>query len=575
MKILINHLGYTIGRRKIGILQSTEPFAQAPVVQLVEEGSGKVLSEFQGAGNEPVKGWSGRWFSQIDFTDIEQPGSYYFAKGDHHSPAFKIWDRDHLQEEPLSDILHYFKSQRSGGIYDHHDASCPVFGEDRKVDVRGGWYDASGDVSKYLSHLSYANMMNPQQTPLVVWNLLKAHELLSSSKSTGDYTLERILAEATFGGDFLVRMQDPAGYFYMIVFDVWSKDITKREICSYATQEGHKLDSYQAGFRQGGGMAIAALARLSRSTTTGAFDSATYLSCAEKGYDHLKVHNLEYLDDGNANIIDAYCALMAIVELYQSVDGEKKSYYLTEARDWAATLISYQANHPEYGSIWMADADRQRPYFHASDAGLPGIAILEYLKIEPEESRSDEVKSCCASALKAELSMSSSVWNPFGYPRQITQNIHGERKTAFFFPHENESGYWWQGENARVASLAAFAELAKTQIELDEQQTASCEQYSTQAVDWILGLNPFDVCMLDGHGWNNPSYWPEAGYYNAKGGVCNGVTSGFDDEADLAFKPEPHGSDPQHSWRWGEQWIPHGAWLFLAIAARSEYQKDI
>ena len=36
----------------------------------------------------------------------------------------------------------------------------------KRADLHGGWYDASGDVSKYLSHLSYANYMNPQQTPL-------------------------------------------------------------------------------------------------------------------------------------------------------------------------------------------------------------------------------------------------------------------------------------------------------------------------------------------------------------------------------------------------------------------------
>ncbi len=569
MQFLINHLGYTIGRSKIAILQATEPFAEAPIIQLIKKESGEAVAQLQGIGNQPVKGWSGRFFSQIDFSEIEESGTYYFAIDEYRSPAFKIWYKNYLLEEPLSDILHYFRSQRSGGIYDKHDASCPVYGQDRKVDVRGGWYDASGDVSKYLSHLSYANMMNPQQTPLVVWNLLKAHEMLASSNAVNKYTQERILAEATFGGDFLVRMQDPAAYFYMTVFDVWSKDVSKREICSFSTQLGHKAESFQAGFRQGGGMAIAALARLTRSTTCGEFDSATYLACAEKGYEHLKMHNLEYLDDGKANIIDAYCALMACVELYQSVNDEKQSYYLNESRMWADSLTSYRADHPEYGSIWMADTDGNRPYFHASDAGLPGVAMLEYLKIEPDESLINPFKSACLNALNQELLMSSSVWNPFGYPRQVTQNVHGERKTAFFFPHENESGYWWQGENARLGSLAVFAELAKNQLDLGEQQKASCEQYATQIVDWILGLNPFDVCMLDGHGWNNPTYWPEVGYYNAKGGVCNGVTSGFEDEADIAFKPDPQYKDELQSWRWGEQWIPHAAWLLLAIAARN------
>ncbi len=48
--------------------------------------------------------------------------------------------------------------------------------------------------------------------------------------------MTRLIEEALFGADFLVRMQDAAGYFYMTVFDKWSKDINQRDICAYATQ---------------------------------------------------------------------------------------------------------------------------------------------------------------------------------------------------------------------------------------------------------------------------------------------------------------------------------------------------
>ena len=46
--------------------------------------------------------------------------------------------------------------------------------------------------------------------------------------------------------------------------------------------------------------------------------------------------------------------------------------------------------------------------------------------------------------------------NPFGYARQYVKDPGGKR-AAFFMPHRNETGYWWQGENARLASLAAAA----------------------------------------------------------------------------------------------------------------------
>ena len=62
-----------------------------------------------------------------------------------------------------------------------HKAPCEP--QRPRVDVHGGWYDASGDVSKYLSHLSEANYMNPQQSPMAVWVFLEAVALLRKVKS--------------------------------------------------------------------------------------------------------------------------------------------------------------------------------------------------------------------------------------------------------------------------------------------------------------------------------------------------------------------------------------------------------
>ena len=56
------------------------------------------------------------------------------------------------------------------------------------------------------------------------------------------YKRQAFRTEALWGADFLVRMCDPAGMFYMTVFDRWSGDTAQREICSYSTQKGHKHD---------------------------------------------------------------------------------------------------------------------------------------------------------------------------------------------------------------------------------------------------------------------------------------------------------------------------------------------
>ncbi len=41
------------------------------------------------------------------------------------------------------------------------------------------------------------------------------------------------------------------------------------------------------------------------------------------------------------------------------------------------------------------------------------------------------------------------------------------------------------------------------------------------------------------------------------------------DEQDISFLPPPYGQRGGWSWRWKEQWIPHAAWLTLALAAEA------
>ncbi|HEX4511099.1 MAG TPA: hypothetical protein VH328_13510, partial [Burkholderiaceae bacterium] len=153
--------------------------------------------------------------------------------------------------------------------------------------------------------------------------------------------------------------------------------------------------------------------------------------------------------------------------------------------------------------------------------------------------------------------------NPLGYPRQRIVMPGRAASTQFFVPHDNESGYWWQGENARLGSLATSARAAQCLQLADDAFDAGLAAYAQRALDWLFGANPFDACMLQGWGHDPPRYEP--GFWNAPGGVCNGITSGLVDENDIDFR-QPHETDPSHSWRWTEQWIPHAAWLFCALA---------
>ncbi|HHF3074018.1 TPA: glycoside hydrolase family 9 protein [Vibrio diabolicus] len=566
MLLLTNHIGYEHLGPKKTIVQTEQPHLSSYTAQLICATSEQTVATFAVEEQGKVANWHQGYFYLIDFSSFTDSGDYFLQVEDTRSSSFTIGEHI-LLDQTLSDVIHYFKSQRCGGIFDQQDRQVPVLNANQTVDVHGGWYDASGDVSKYLSHLSYANYLNPQQTPMVVWNILKGLSLLEGSEDIAAFTRTRLIEEALFGADFLVRMQNEKGFFYMTVFDKWSKDTAQREICAYETQLGHKFDDYQAGFRQGGGVAIAALAAASRLGVHGEYDQQKYRNAAENGYWHLKEHNTQYLNDNEENIIDEYCALLASVELFKAT---KETRYLEESRLWAQRLVARQMSDEQIQHFWSATQDGSRPYFHAAEAGLPVIALCEYLSIEDDSVQTESVKRIVNLACEFEINISNKVTNPFGYPRQYVKGVNESKRDAFFVAHNNESGYWWQGENARLGSLATMAYLAQPHIASQEiQQQLSV--FAQDALNWIVGLNPYDMCMLDGHGRNDPDYLPQYGFFNAKGGVCNGITGGFEDEEDIAFNPPAQKDDMLQNWRWGEQWIPHGAWYLLAIMSQAQH----
>ncbi|WP_255990422.1 glycoside hydrolase family 9 protein [Chitinolyticbacter albus] len=585
-RLLLNHLGFEPATRKFALLEASADFSSTRYTVYDQVTRAAVLhGAFSAVGG--VAGWGKaqgafKHYWQADFSALDAEGEYFLAIDGVTPPLvshpFAI-RRRLLGELLVSDIVHYIKGQRCTGVFDLADRSRPKFGSNERRDVRGGWYDASGDVSKYLSHLSYAQYMNPQQTPIVVWSLI---ESLAQLPARPDWIAERIdepekldeamafhskwfnerfVDEALHGADFLMRLQDPAGYFYMTVFDRWSKDENQRDICEYKLG-GEKFASYQAAYRQGAGVTIAALARASQLPRDGeSFTRADYLAAAAKGFAHLEAHNVDYLDDGAENIIDDYCALLAAVELLAITgDGD----YANAAARRVLKLLERQS--PE--GWFRADSAGERSYFHAAEAGLPLIALMRFVEVAPDSPLAGRVRAALRLAFEYELAIRDEENNPFGYPRQYIKQIGKPGKTQFFIPHDNETQYWWQGENARLGSIASAYQRGAALFASEPEFAAQLVQHAQFAVDWLLGANPYDVCMLQGWGRNNPRYEP--GFFNAPGGVCNGITGGFDDDQDIDY----HRTDEvtmTNSWRWTEQWMPHGAWLLLALCTRLGY----
>jgi Glycosyl hydrolase family 9 len=560
-RLLTNHLGVEQGADASLVLEAPAPLPAAAFQVRGPDGGKAGQGELEPL--PPVPGWTGRHHARLRLPAVPGPGPFVVEvalPGDPLRSAPIEASRKRLTALTFDAVLGHLRAMRSRDPWDSADRQAPFFGGRRdRVDVHGGYHDASGDVSKYLSHLSYANFMNPQQAPIVTWAVLHCRDQLPAGNGA-DGRRQALVDEAAHGADFLCRMLDPAGYFYMTVFDRWSKQIEQREICSYKTQQGIKLDKVQAGFRQGGGVAIAALARAAGAGAAGDFSSADYLDRARIGFAHLQQHNREYLDDGQENILDDYCALLAATELYAAA-GERA--HRDAAAERAQRLASRVADGHGQRGYWKANG-AERPFFHAVEAGLPAVALLRWLDVgDPGDQDRRAVEQALERSLAGELALTAEVSNPFGYARQLVQPLEAPVRSSFFFPHQNESGYWWQGENARLASLATAAAEYARRYQGDGNFGQQLRRYARDQLDWILGRNPFDTCMLHGFGRNNVEYSPQ--WRNVAGGICNGITGGWHDEHDVEFLRTDLPGD--QTWRWSEQWIPHAAWYLLAVSA--------
>jgi len=310
----LNHIGYDRLAPKRAVLEANGTYTSFQVVDVQSQ-----ATAFEGPLT-PIHDfteWSGGpMYYVADFSDLDSAGNYALHSTGAPSETFAVQDQL-LFGTTIRAVLQYFRAMRaseSDSAIWESDAAVPIYGRSGSRDVRGGWYDASGDVSKYLTHLSYANFLNPQQTPLVVWAL--AWVLDSAPALLDTRGLRRdVQAEALWGADFLVRMQDEAGFFYASVFDSWTGKPSDRKLSAFSGPDGRLNANYRAAFREGGGLAIAALARAAHwKQDSPAFSAARYLHAAELGFQHLLERNREYVDDGQENVIDDYAALLAASE---------------------------------------------------------------------------------------------------------------------------------------------------------------------------------------------------------------------------------------------------------------------
>ena len=596
LQVFTNNVGYEAnGPKRFVIGAGARASAPDLPYQIFDTTSGEAVYSGTAAFSGQVEQWATQHSPAVpayywtgDFSAFVESGQYVIVISDAAgvpglsgvSVPFLI-ESDLFERHTLSHVLHYFKGSRSSGQFDKADSHLPVGAADGSefVDVSGGWYDATGDFGIHFSQVfdgPAAPYLITLSVPLTAWALYASYEALHGRKDTQLTQLcNWALDEAMFGADFLVRMKAPNGSFYFSIDQNETNYLAQPEAPAQrwldATETAAGWVPTEVSFRMGGGTAIAALAAASTYKVSGAFTNAQYLATAEDAFAYLQADNLKLNGGLPENILDDCEILLAATELTKATG---KAAYRAEAKARAQSLAARLATWDGYQNYWNADG-AGRPFFHPSNAGLPVVSILNYLKLAGSAERTALLK-VVRESLTFELSATQEVTNPFGYARQLVQVSDGSRFTTFFYPHDVspsiQAGGWYQGENARIASLAAAARMAAAYFPGDAFADR-LQSYADDQLNWICGLNPYASSMLNGSGLNNPAYYDALGTWQFlphAGGINNGICGLTTEGRGIMYEPGYRfggfESDWADDWRRMEQWLPHSTWFLYAAA---------
>ena len=565
--IYINQVAFDVQAPKKAVVAL--PIGESANRFIVYQGSniifqGKLISQptFTEWGN-------GAHFYIADFSSVKRRGEFHVVvntpKQQLTSSTFTIKQNAYFSLTAKS-LINYFKANRHNNP---KDKSIPIYDTERYIDAYGGRVNSGANQNKYLSQLNQSNFLATQQGAFTIWAMAKSYDKLSKFYDRQGLTL-KLAEEVIWGADYLHRILSDEGYFYGSVIDNTDED-DERFIANYDVISETYNSNYQAAFREGGGIAIASLVRahkLSNSTgVQGEFSAKQYLVDAERAFNHLQKNNLRYVDNGKENIIDDYTALIAATELYRAT---KKSKYLKAARHRAHNLNSRMT-----AQGWFVSDDDQRPFYHGSEAGLPIIALVDYLAIERNRQITSKTKRTIKLSLDYQLALNTQVANPFNLARQTFKSyqdgVYSKQQEGFFMPHNNESNNWWQGENSRMASLTAAAIWGGKLTHSDPRGAFGIDSelanFAQSQVDWIMGKNPYQISMLYGFGVNNSPHAKSSGAM-LNGGISSGISG-------ATLSPDGHGitwaeGPDENNWRWTQQWLENSAWYLLAITAMTK-----
>jgi hypothetical protein len=560
-KISFSHTGYQTGASKTA-LASDLTASEFSVLRVNDNALGEVV--WRG----PVHAVRTRLgaFQEMDFSEVNAPGSYVIRAGDRTTRAFRI--AADVWNPTIWKSLNFFYGNRCGfdvpgshGI-DHRDWFA-THGAQR-VTMSGGWHDA-GDLSQGL--------INTGEATYAMFAL--AERLRQRG---GDAALiARLIEEAKWGLQWVLRVRFPGGYRMAFAsHNLWTNNI----VGDADDREREAKNNPNANYIAAAAGAIAHRV-LRRSEPALA---ARSLKIAEEDWAHAIVgvegpatwHTRAFA----ATPLElAGIGITASLELYRAT-GKKK--YADKAVELARIVVASQQKSAVGSTLPLAgffytgpDRDTLFHQFHRGNDQAPIVALTQLIEAFPNHAERSHWHSAVALYLDY-LKKAAAATAPYGVLPAYVYRVGDETKevadsgalhmaTRAAYREQVLAGMPLGGEWYLRAFPVWFARRGNYGVLLSQAKALSAAarllrdsaamDLAHRQAQWIVGRNPFVQSTMYGEGYD----WAQQ-YSVSSGDFVGSLPVGMQSAgiSDLPYWPS------QNMYVYKEVWVHSTSrWLWL------------
>ena len=560
-RIAFSNSGYQVGRAKTALASRLA----APTFDLVRVSDnalgqvvyrGPVVASHTRLGDEQV----------LDFSVVNEPGTYVLRAGGVTTPPFRIGDD--VWTSSIWKTLNFFYGERCGfavpgshGV-DHLDWFATHGAE--RISMAGGWHDA-GDLSQ--------GVINTGEATYAMFALAERVRALGS-----DPALEaRLIEEAKWGLDWVLRVRFPGGYrMGFASHNLWTNNVPGD--ADDRTREAK--NNANANYIAAAAEAIAA--RVLKASDPALAERSLRIAEEDWGYAIAGV-------DGPATwhtpafaasrVELAGIGITASLELFR-VTGQRK--YADKAAELARTIVASQQRRrvgrefPLDGFFYTGpERDTLFHQFHRGNDQAAVVALGQLVEAMPDHPewmtwyaavvRYAEYQKRAATTTAPYGVLPAYVYRPADATKEVPDSGALHMATREAYRAQVESGMpmgdgWylrafpvWFARRGNFGILLSQAKALSAAAVL-RGDSAGLELAARQA-EWIVGRNPFAASMMYGEGYD----WSQQ-YSVSSGDFVGSLPVGMQSRGvtDLPYWPQ------QNMYVYKEVWVhPSARWLWL------------